>query len=267
MPNVFPILSNELAVDIAFSVTAKTLEQANLLMQDAVERFAIWCDSARLTINVQKTKAMCFTTKTHKTPVLTLNGEKIIIEETFKYLGMVLDAPYLTWNKHIKMITKKCNKNLNILRALTGTKWGADRDSLLKINEALNRSRIAYGCPAFLTASKTQLDKLEVIQNEALRIALGAWKSTRIQSLQVEANVIPIKLYIQQQSISTYYKLKAMGPTHPVHQQIFNNELRNKLWTKIKKKPFVMQVETLLNSWNLQVTPFMENLKYPVIPP
>ena len=114
---------------------------------------------------------------------------------------------------------KQMYKNLNILRALTATNWGADRDSLLKINEALNRSRIAYGCPAFLTASKTQLNRLEVIQNQALRIALGAWRSTRTTSLQVEANTAPLKLYIEQQSINLYHKLKAKGPSHPVYQK------------------------------------------------
>ncbi|CAL4061132.1 unnamed protein product [Meganyctiphanes norvegica] len=265
---ILPIVSNELADDIAFSVTAKTMERAEMLMQDAIERLEGWCNSVKLNINIQKTKVMCFTSKRLNTPSLKLNGEDIEVVKKFKYLGMMLDAPYLTWEPHITMIIEKCTKNNNILRAIAGTKFGADRDSILKINEALNRSRIAYGCPAFLSASKTQLNRLEVLQNTALRIAIGAWRSTRICNLQVEANVVPITFYIQQQSISLYYKMKAKGPTHPVHTHIFNpNHRRNLVWTKLFKKPFAIQVESILNSWNLSNNPMLETLLYPIIPP
>ena len=59
-----------------------------------------------------------------------------------------------------------------------------------------------------------------------------------------------------------------MGPTHPVHHQIFNtHDLRNIVWSSTKKAPFVIQVENILNTWNLQRYPMMENISYPVIPP
>ncbi|CAL4061386.1 unnamed protein product [Meganyctiphanes norvegica] len=240
------------------------MERAEMLMQDAIERLEGWCNSVKLNINIQKTKSDVFYIKRLNTPSLKLNGEDIEVVKKFKYLGMMLDAPYLTWEPHITMIIEKCTKNNNILRAIAGTKFGADRDSILKINEALNKSRIAYGCPAFLSASKTQLNRLEVLQNTALRIAIGAWRSTRICNLQVEANVVPITLYIQQQSISLYYKMKAKGPTHPVHTHIFNpNHRRNLVWTKLFKKPFAIQVESILNSWNLSNNPMLETYYIP----
>ena len=241
LPNIFPVVSNELADDIAFSVTADTLEEASRLMQVAVSQFAEWCEQTKLTINVQKTKCMCFTSKRRKTPTITLNGLNIEVVNSYKYLGMILDAPYLTWEKHITMLINKCTKNIYILRALAGTTWGADRDSLLKINEALNKSRIAYGCPAFLSASTTQLNRLEVLQNNSLRLAVGAWKSTQVPNLQIEANIAPIKLYIHQQSIILFYRIKALGPSHPVHQIFHDIDVRNKVYTKLFKEPFIIK--------------------------
>ena len=204
---------------------------------------------------------MCFTTKRDNIPDLKLNGETIETVDEFKYLGMTLDAPYLTWEPHIGKIVTNSLKTINLMRVLAGTKWGADRQSLLKINEALIRSRIAYGCPAFISAAESNLKKLEVIQNAALRLALGVWKSTRIPNLQVEANVVPVKLFIKQQSINLYFKLKAMGPNNSVHQQIFNNEdIRHRVFNnRLAKKPFVLIVESIIPSWNLTT--------YPVIPP
>ena len=158
-------------------------------------------------------KTMCFTTKRDNIPDLKLNGEMIETVNEFKYLGMTLDAPYLTWEPRIGKIVTNSLKTINLMRVLAGTKWGADRQSLLKINEALIRSKIAYGCPAFISAAESNLKKLEVIQNAALRLALGVWRSTRIPNLQVEANVVPVKLFIKQQIIDHYLKLKAQGPT------------------------------------------------------
>ena len=267
MPNVTPVLSKELADDIAFSVTADTIELAYIEMQEAIDRFSAWCKTTKLIINVQKTKAMCFSTKTPRNWTLSLDGENIEQVQEYKYLGMTLGAPSLTWSKHIEKLINKTLKALNLLRALAGTKWGADRTCLLKIFEALIRSKIAYGCPAFISASDTTLRKLEIIQNTALRIALGLWRSTRISHLQVEANMIPIRYYIQQQSISLYYKIMASGPTDAVHKLIFANDLENKTWTHRAKKPFVLIVKELLPLWNLPVSPNLKPIKYPVLPP
>ncbi|CAL4066066.1 unnamed protein product, partial [Meganyctiphanes norvegica] len=162
-----------------------------MMMQDAIERFAIWCKNLKLSINVQKTKTMCFTTKRDNTPILKLDNTEIECVKTYKYLGVIFDAPYLTWKPHINMVKYECMRKLNILRALSGTSWGADRENLLKIYEAICRSRINYGCPAFLTASDTNLKTLQIIQNSALRVALGAWRSTNTSALHVEANIVP----------------------------------------------------------------------------
>ena len=75
--DIVPVLSNELADDIAFIITKKTIEKAELLMQDAINCFSEWCKKVKLNINVQKTKTMCFTTKRDNIPDLKLNGETI----------------------------------------------------------------------------------------------------------------------------------------------------------------------------------------------
>ena len=165
---------------------------------------------------------MTFTTKKDEdhnpiTSQLTLDGVDIESVTTYKYLGVTLDAPYLTWKPHITLLKSEAMKRVNIIRALTSTSWGADRDSLLKINEALCRGKIAYGCQALLTASETNLRTLETIQNSALRAALGAWKNTNTAALQTEANIPPLRLFIEQQGIKLYYKIKAQGPDHEIY--------------------------------------------------
>ena len=78
-------------------------------------------------------------------PRLFLNNEEIEVVKSYKYLGMVLDAPNLTWNAHINMLRTECTARLNIMRALSGTTWGADRESLMKVYTVMIRSKITYG--------------------------------------------------------------------------------------------------------------------------
>ncbi len=53
------------------------------------------------------------------------------------------------------------------------------------------RSNIDYGS-VYSSATKTLLKKIEVIQNQALRICCGAFRSSLVASLQVEMGELPL---------------------------------------------------------------------------
>ena len=180
-----------------------------------------------------------------------------------------MDAPTLTWNSHINMIKAECNARLNIMRALSGTSWGAGRDTLLKIYVTMIRSKLSYGSQALLSACPTNLKKLEIIQNAALRIATGAWRNTTIEALQVEANILPLEIYLETQNLKYYFKLKSLGITHPVSSQIFNDErTENKIWTpSVYKKPFALRSEELIRTWNLSEINIPQINSGQIIPP
>ena len=71
-------------------------------------------------------------------------------------------------------------KSLNILKVLFRTEWGADRTALLKLyHSLLDQNWITiYG-----SASKTALVKLDPVHNQSLRLSLGAFRSSRVESL------------------------------------------------------------------------------------
>ena len=53
-----------------------------------------------------------------------------------------------------------------------------------------------YGLKAYSTAADTQIQRLELIQNFALRIITGLKNGTKISPLQCESNFISIRYYI-----------------------------------------------------------------------
>ena len=67
-------------------------------------------------------------------------------------------------------------------------------------------SRMEYGCAAFSSAHKSYLKKLEPIQNQGLRICLGAFRTSPMQSLYVEANKPP--LYLRFDKLCIQYEIE-----------------------------------------------------------
>ena len=138
------------------------------------------------------------------------------MSKNFKYLGMTIDAPTLTWKDHTDDLLTQTNQRLNIMRALAGTTWGAEREILLRIYTAYIRPKMTYGAAAYASVCDTRLGRLEGIQNTALRIAVGARKTSPIAALQVEANIPPLKLYIKEACCNYYYKLKTLEDHLPL---------------------------------------------------
>ena len=58
--------------------------------------------------------------------------------------------------------------------------WGADRSAMRSIYTSLVRSVFDYGCFVYGSAATTHLKKLDVIQYKALRLCIGAYKSTPV---------------------------------------------------------------------------------------
>ena len=140
-------------------------------------------------------------------PNLHLYNEKMEKVKEFKYLGMWLDEK-CTWKAHVEKIETKCKKVINLMRANTGNTWGADKQALIDIYRALMRSAIDYGCMIYGAAARTHLNKM---QNRALRISLGATKTTPTKAMMVEAGEIPLELRRDKLALSYWIRLRGCG--------------------------------------------------------
>lgn len=78
------------------------------------------------------------------------------------------------------------------MRAVIGQEWGADKEALMY--RALMRLTIDYGYFVYGAAAKTHLNKIDRVQNKALRICSVAMKSTPTKAIQVEQGGVPILL-------------------------------------------------------------------------
>ena len=153
-------------------------------------------------------------------PVLKLDNDPIQFVKEAKFLGLIWDTK-LTFEPHIKYLKARCQKSLNVLKVLSRTEWGADQTTLLKLYRSLVRSKLDYGCLVYGSASKTALAKLDPVHNQGLRLSLGAFRSSPVESLYVEAHEPPLEIRREKLALQYILKLKA-NPGNPAYDVVFN---------------------------------------------
>ena len=118
---------------------------------------------------------------------------------------------------HIHNISVQAHKPLQIIKALTATGWGKQKETLMATYKAFMRPALEYASSAWShIASSISINKLQVMQNAALRTATGCTQDTDIQHLHDETLTIPIHEHLQLHA--SQYKQKTQHPSHPLHK-------------------------------------------------
>ena len=71
---------------------------------------------------------------------------------------------------------------------LSNTNWGGDRSVLLNLYRFLVRSKLNYVSIVYGSARKSYLKCLDTIHHQGLRLALGAFRTSPVESLYAESN-------------------------------------------------------------------------------
>ena len=125
-----------------------------------------------------------------------------------------------------------------------------------------------YGITAVASAAGGRLDQLNRIQNAALRVALGARKTSPIIAMQVEADIPSIQIHIKELCCRYHYKVNAQEENHPMLQEIQQDpEVEDKRWTGQIKMSFIKRVQGIKRSWNLPERVNFHQVRIPKAPP
>ena len=148
---------------------------------------------------------------------------------------------------------------MNLLKVLSHTSWGADRTTLLKLYRSLVQSKLDYGCIIYGSARKSYLQMLDPIHNQGLRLALGAFRTSPVASLYVEAD--EPSLYSRREKLSLQYAIRlAANLSNPAHEVTFPPNYVNLYEHKPKAiKSFVIRFSPLLKSANIGKKYFTPN--------
>ena len=232
------------ADDCSIWKAGPNIQHNTMIVQKYFDRFQAWCDKWGVRISKTKTTAMIFSNKQNEenSVHLKIKGDEIKFEKQVKFLGMILDQR-LTWTKHINYIIDRCNRRLNILRALSGTDWGTDKKTMTTLYRTLIRSIMEYGSIAYDSASKSTKEMLNAIQSKALRICCGAMISTSNDALQIECGEIPLQL--RRDELQLQYAAKLHGSSDNPTKEILQDCWHNHAPYPSGKEPFSLKVAIL----------------------
>ena len=181
------------ADDVALWKSSKNTAYLEKQIQQALNYIEEWCATWGFRVSVTKTTFVLFHKGKQKPINLLFNGNKLAKSNSAKFLGVIFDQS-LSWKDHINYVIGRCQKRINVLKLLSGSKWGADKETMVTLYKTLIRSVLDYGCPVYNTASKSLKKKLDVIQSQALRLCSGALRCTPVSALEVECGVPPLQL-------------------------------------------------------------------------
>jgi ribonuclease HI len=191
-------------------------------LQHCLNKLQIWCDENGFKFSTAKTVCMHFCQKRgiHLDPDLHLHGVPIPVVTEYKFLGLIFDSK-LTFYPHIKYLKQKGIQALNLLRVVAHTDWGADRTVLIQLYKAVIRAKLDYGAIIYGSARPSYLKILDPIQNQALRLCLGAFRTSPVASLEVEANIPSLSLRRTKLALQYVTQLKA-NPSNPAYNCVFS---------------------------------------------
>lgn len=90
---------------------------------------------------------------------------------------------------------------------LAGTKWGCSRRVLNTTYTMYIQPNLLYCSEALITAANANINKLEQIQNQALRLITGAVKSTPIDAMLALTRIPSITTKIEEQALLKHEKM------------------------------------------------------------
>ena len=207
------------ADDITIYSSDKNYTIAQQRLQPYLEDVQTWTKANDLKLNASKTMTTLFTpdpAEYRDELSLQLDNTRLPTIRNPKILGLTFD-PKLTFNEHIKTSKDKAEKTINILKALTSTHWGKNKETLTNTYKTVTRPILEYAGTIYAPIiSDKQLTALQVTQNQGLRIATGCTSDTNINHINDETKILPIEKHLRLHS--SQLRQKASHPDHPLHR-------------------------------------------------
>ena len=173
--------ADDLAAQVRFRLSQKN--QAENHMNNFLRQLEFWLNLWRLEMAAHKCKYIIFSKKREKNLNMNLVLYDVVLEkdENPTFLGVTFDSQ-LTFKKHGENILKKMNKRLNLIKLVAYKKWKISKLSLRTTYISLVSSIFEYTAGIIKSFNSKVVEKLQVVQNNAIRVILGKSKLDKIRT-------------------------------------------------------------------------------------
>ena len=263
-PILFLIFINDIDVDLNLETTAslfaddtsvwrkdgKIRGSQRRLMQAEVDKIINWAESWKMKINGSKTKCMVIaSSKSEQStdPKLKVGSSQIKLEQHYPFLGVKVPSD-LRFGGHVEKITTKGRKRNRVLKCMSGKKWGNTRETQRTIYVQFVRAAIEYASQSWNSwISKTQLEAIQRVQNDALRSVVGSAATCPVDFLHLEANIEPIGVRLDKKDLILRERYRRLPKTDPRNELLEKQgQIRLKTrtgWREMNRRRTLMEKE------------------------
>lgn len=253
--------------DFTVYTSGSSVSELHSLIQSAVSSASSWATSHGFLFSTSKTYSIFFSrSRQGPPPPVLLYDSPIPSRSSGKFLGLVFDSR-LTWRDHILSLKTAALRRLNFLKTLSHLSWGADRKTLLHLHVTLVLSLLDYGCHVYSSASPTLLRLLDPVHHQGLRLALGAFRSSPVESLNAESGFPSLFCRRALLSLRCYSRLHQFSTSKLTLSQPVLDKLMNH---PTLPRPFPARMATLLSHSPFprpSVLPFRFHTSPPLVDP
>jgi ribonuclease HI len=195
------------ADDVVLWVKGNNKDDMEREMNKALKALEEWTTMNGMEVNETKT-VYDYHTLGRTVPDFKLEYGEVTISKNVNpvYLGMTMDQK-MTSTIHIEKMCENAKRRLTLMKRVAGVNWGACSEVLTTTYKTYIRPVLEYGNALLTTAPKNALNALDRVQNQALRIATGAVKSTPIAAMEALTNTQPLELRRNMAAGSLHEKL------------------------------------------------------------
>ncbi|MEO2220739.1 MAG: reverse transcriptase family protein, partial [Nitrosopumilus sp.] len=224
-PLLFLIYINDLHKAIKHSTTLHFADDTNLLatnesikkLQKQVNldlRFLCkWLRANKISLNASKTELLLFRHPNKSINYdlkIKINGKKLIPSSSVKYLGIIIDC-HLNWHIHINELSIRLSRAIGMLSKI---RHYVKFETLRMIYHGIFSSILLYGSQIWGQLNNQPINKLQVLQNKALRTITFKPPRTSADPLFKECRILKLKDNIKLQNfLFAYDNLKNNLPS------------------------------------------------------
>ncbi|GFY78236.1 putative RNA-directed DNA polymerase from transposon BS [Trichonephila inaurata madagascariensis] len=224
-------------------------------IQTTINNFTKWAEQNGFVFSTEKTVCVVFSRKrvVFPNPELFIGRSLIkVVNEEFKFLDRIFDQS-LRFHRHLK--DRKIRSAMALKHPQSISKYSLRSRPNIRLYRALIRSKLDYGSVVYSSACKSLLKILDPVHHQALRLCLGAFRTSPVESFYAEAYEPPLDLRKKYLCLNYLMKIQSMK-TNTACSYLFNfslydfNSQRSSL---TYSQPFHFRIRDLINDLNLNI--------------
>ena len=162
------------------------------LINSELNKVDTWCYSNKLTVNPTKSNIILISPKllqnSNDNYNMTFADSFIATVSNSKYLGVIIDNK-LSFYEHIKSLESKVSRSVGILTKL---KSFIPQQTLQQLYHSFVHSDLTYGITIWGSTHTTYIQKLQNLQNKALKVVCNVPFLSSVKPLDKKLNILTI---------------------------------------------------------------------------